>query len=99
MGIGMRNNPAGSAAAAARAPRALVAATALACTLALAACAGGQSVGAAKNTADAGSPFGFKTAAQDEKAEITVWVDSTRQPVAEAYVAAHPGTKVKIVAY
>lgn len=99
MGIGMRNTPAGARSAAARTPRAVVAATALACALALAACAGGQSVGATKNSADPASPFGFKTAAQDAKAEITVWVDSTRQPVAEAYVAAHPDVKVKIVAY
>jgi ABC-type glycerol-3-phosphate transport system substrate-binding protein len=67
--------------------------------LALTAC-GGQSIGSSSDggNADPGSQFGFKTAAQDSS-QITVWVDSTRQPIAEAYNKAHPDSPVKIVTY
>jgi multiple sugar transport system substrate-binding protein len=66
--------------------------------LALAACSGGTSVGGSKDVADSGSKYGFKTAKQDSS-QITVWVDSTRQPAAEAYNKAHPDGPVKIVTY
>lgn len=67
--------------------------------LTLAAC-GGQSVGGnSGKIADSGSKYGFKTATQDSKSQITVWVDSTREPIAKAYNAAHPDAQVKIVTY
>lgn len=68
--------------------------------LALAACGSGQSVGTKNNnSAESGSTYGFKTAKQESAATITVWVDSTRLPVAQAYQKAHPNTKIKIVSY
>jgi multiple sugar transport system substrate-binding protein len=67
--------------------------------LTLAAC-GGQSVGGGSSKiADTKSTYGFKTATQDAKSQITVWVDSTREPIAKAYNAAHPDAQVKIVTY
>jgi ABC-type glycerol-3-phosphate transport system substrate-binding protein len=67
--------------------------------LALAACGGGQSIGAKNKVADAGSPYGFKTVAQDTSAPITVWVDSTRLPAAQAYQKAFPDKKINVVSY
>ncbi len=78
---------------------AAVAAGVVAGALALAACGGGTSVGGKTDVVDEGSAFGFKTETQDDAAKITVWVDSTRQPAAEAYNKAHPDTPVKIVTY
>lgn len=83
-----------------RTTRMALTASALACGLALSACSGGQKVGdTPTGSTDATSPFGFNAAAQDPAAEITVWVDSTRQAIADAYVKANPDTKVKVVAY
>lgn len=67
--------------------------------LALAACSGGTTVGGTSTASDTSSPYGFKAAAQTEGAPITVWVDSTRQPAAKAFQAAHPDIKINIVAY
>jgi ABC-type glycerol-3-phosphate transport system substrate-binding protein len=69
--------------------------------LAIAACSGGQSVGgsAGGGTSDSNSPYGFGAAKQDTGAAITVWVDSTRLPFAQAYQKAHPDVKVNIVTY
>ncbi|WP_258574878.1 ABC transporter substrate-binding protein [Streptomyces shenzhenensis] len=74
-------------------------ATAVIGALTLAACSGGQSVGGNSSVADSGSKYGFKAAAQDSKAQVTVWVDSTREPIAKAYNKAHPHAQVKIVTY
>ncbi|MBZ5740968.1 ABC transporter substrate-binding protein [Nocardioides mangrovi] len=65
---------------------------------ALAACGGGTSVGGSKDIADSDSQYGFKAETQGDS-QITVWVDSTRQPAAEAYNKAHPDNPVKIVTY
>ena len=77
---------------------------ALAGMLALTACSGGQKVGSdtpstTGSSGAAASPYGFETATQNESAEITVWVDSTRQPAAKAFQATHPNIKVNIVTY
>jgi ABC-type glycerol-3-phosphate transport system substrate-binding protein len=74
-------------------------ATAAAAMLALAACSGGQSIGDKSTTADASSQYGFKNVTQKAGSAITVWVDSTRLPAAQAYQKAHPDVQVKIVTY
>ncbi|UQX89754.1 extracellular solute-binding protein [Jatrophihabitans telluris] len=78
-----------------------VAGTAALAAVVLAACSGGTSVGGANaaGKTDSSSPFGFKTAAQDANADITVWVDSTRLDAAKAYQKANPAAKIKIVTY
>ena len=70
----------------------------LAAALTLAACSGGQSIGGGSSSASSGSPYGFTTAKQNPKSEITVWVDSTRLPAAQAYEKA-TGQKIRIVTY
>jgi multiple sugar transport system substrate-binding protein len=70
----------------------------LAAALTLAACSGGQSIGGGSSSANSGSPYGFTTAKQNPKSEITVWVDSTRLPAAQAYEKA-TGQKIRIVTY
>ncbi len=67
--------------------------------LAVAACSGGQSVGGASATSGSNSPYGFTTAKQNSSAALTVWVDSTRLPFAQAYQKAHPNVKLNIVTY
>ena len=67
--------------------------------LAVAACSGGQSVGGSASSVNSGSPYGFTTAKQNNSATITVWVDSTRLPFAQAYQKAHPDVKLNIVSY
>ena len=99
MGIGVRGQSARPARSTTGVRRSLLTVGALGCALALVACGGGQRIGGTSNAADTSSPYGFKAATQDASAQITVWVDSTRQPVAEAYAKAHPNVKVKIVAY
>jgi ABC-type glycerol-3-phosphate transport system substrate-binding protein len=79
-----------------RGAAALVAAAA---SLLLAACSGGQSIGDKATTADAGGQYGFKAATQAAGSAITVWVDSTRLPAAQAYQKAHPDVQLKIVTY
>jgi ABC-type glycerol-3-phosphate transport system substrate-binding protein len=70
--------------------RRVVAAGVVALTLSLVACT---------------SPTAGKTASasasvtQDPNAVLTVWVDSTRQPMADAYQKAHPDVKMKVETY
>jgi multiple sugar transport system substrate-binding protein len=66
-------------------------AAALAITLTLVACgnSGGASSGA----------YGFPQAKQDDKAAITVWVDSDRSPAADAFKKANPDAPIKVVTY
>ncbi len=45
------------------------------------------------------APPSFTAAAQDSSAPITVWVDSTRLPSAQAYQKSHPNVKLNIVVY
>ena len=70
----------------------------VAAAVSLAACSGGQSIGGSSSSASSGSPYGFTAAKQNPKSEITVWVDSTRLPAAQAYEKA-TGQKIKIVTY
>jgi ABC-type glycerol-3-phosphate transport system substrate-binding protein len=60
---------------------------------AIAACGGGS-------PSSSGSPMkdGFSQAPQTS-GPLTVWVDSTRLPAAQAYQKAHPNVKLKIVTY
>lgn len=71
--------------------RALSGAGALAITLTLVACgnSGGSSAGA----------YGFPQVKQDDKATITVWVDSDRSPAVDAFKKANPDVPVKVVTY
>jgi ABC-type glycerol-3-phosphate transport system substrate-binding protein len=59
---------------------------------ALSACSGGSSA------SSSAMKDGFHQAAQSA-GPLTVWVDSTRVPAAQAYQKAHPGVKLKIVTY
>ena len=45
------------------------------------------------------SSFGFKAVKQDTSSGITVWVDSTRAPAADAYKKANPNDKINVVTY
>ena len=65
----------------------------LAVAVAVAACSNGSSSGTSGATAG-----GFTPAAQSS-GPLTVWVDSTRVPAAQAYEKAHPGVKLNIVTY
>jgi ABC-type glycerol-3-phosphate transport system substrate-binding protein len=67
--------------------------------LSIAACSGGQSIGGSSASTSSNSPYGFTTAKQNPSATITVWVDSTRLPFAQAYQKAHPDVKLNIVSY
>ena len=88
-----------SAARARRRPRAswaravsAVGVIALAATVA--ACGNGNSSGGSSGV----TKDGFKQAAQSS-GPLTVWVDSTRVPAAQAYAKAHPNVKLNIVTY
>jgi multiple sugar transport system substrate-binding protein len=70
----------------------LAATAALGALLLLTACSGGTSSGPSDT-------YGFKAPAQKAKSTITVWVDAAREPLAKAFVAANPSTKVKIETY
>jgi len=61
-------------------------------TAALSACGGGSS------SSTSSVKDGFHQAAQSA-GPLTVWVDSTRVPAAQAYQKAHPGAKLNIVTY
>ena len=61
--------------------------------VAIAACGGGSSSSSASPTKD-----GFSQAPQTS-GPLTVWVDSTRVPAAQAYQKAHPDVKLNIVTY
>ncbi len=72
-----------------------VGAVALAVTVA--ACGHGGSSGSG-SASGGGAKDGFTQAAQASGA-LTVWVDSTRVPAAQAYAKAHPNVKLNIVTY
>jgi ABC-type glycerol-3-phosphate transport system substrate-binding protein len=58
------------------------------------ACGGGGS----SSGASSGGKYGFTEATQSS-GPLTVWVDSTRVPAAQAYQKAHPNVKLDIVTY
>jgi ABC-type glycerol-3-phosphate transport system substrate-binding protein len=70
---------------------------AAALAVAVAACGNGSSSGGG-SAAGAGAKDGFTQAAQSS-GPLTVWVDSTRVPAAQAYQKAHPSVKLNIVTY
>lgn len=72
---------------------------AAAALLTVTACSGGQSIGGSGASAGSGGRYGFTAAKQNPNAPITVWVDSTRLPFAQAYQKAHPDAKINIVTY
>lgn len=74
-----------------RSARLLAAGTSLALVGALAACSAGAT------PAGTSSEYGFEAVEQDADAPITIWVDATRQPAAEAFAEAHPEVPVEIV--
>ena len=63
---------------------------------ALAACGGGSS---SSSTSSASAMKDGFTQAPQSTGPLTVWVDATRVPAAQAYQKAHPGVKLNIVTY
>ncbi len=61
--------------------------------LALSACSPASSGG------DADTQYGFTAAEQDPSSAITVWVDSSREPIAKAFETANPDVKLNIETY
>jgi ABC-type glycerol-3-phosphate transport system substrate-binding protein len=72
----------------------LVASAAALATSAIAACGGGGS----SSGASSGGKYGFTEATQSS-GPLTVWVDSTRMPAAQAFEKANPNVKLDIVTY
>jgi multiple sugar transport system substrate-binding protein len=70
----------------------------LGAALAVAAVVGYGTSGAAADHTSAHASYGFTAPAQSS-GTLTVWVDSTRLPIAKAYQAAHPSVKLNIVTY
>jgi ABC-type glycerol-3-phosphate transport system substrate-binding protein len=66
--------------------------------VAAAACSGSGSPSGGGATSSSGGKYGFSAAAQSS-GTLTVWVDSTRVPAAQAYQKAHPNVKLDIVTY
>ena len=71
--------------------RALSGAGILAITLTLVACG--------SSAASSAGAYGFPQAKQDNKATITVWVDSDRSPAVDAFKKANPNVPIKVVTY
>lgn len=65
---------------------------ALTASLALTACGG-------KDGGTSAGSYGFPQVKQDDKAEITVWVDADRAGAAAAFQKANPGVPIKVVTY
>ena len=78
--------------------RAASAAGVIALAAAVAACGNGNSSGGSSGASSGVTKDGFKQAAQSA-GPLTVWVDSTRVPAAQAYAKAHPNVKLNIVTY
>jgi len=79
-----------------RARHALGGAATIALALTLVAC-GGTKGGGGGGSSD--GSYGFPQAAQDEKSEITVWVDADRSAAVDAFKKAHPEVPLKVVSY
>ncbi|KQR86372.1 ABC transporter substrate-binding protein [Microbacterium sp. Leaf179] len=62
--------------------------------LALSACSPGTTGGGETDSA-----YGFTTADQDASSAITVWVDSSREPLAQAFETANPDVALNIETY
>lgn len=66
---------------------------------ALTACSGGSGSGDPSSDGGAAGEYGFETATQDPSAAITVWVDASREPAAQAFMQAHPDVPVTVETY
>ena len=77
--------------------RAACAVGAIALAVTVAACGNGSSSGSG-SASGGGAKDGFTQVAQTS-GPLTVWVDSTRVPAAQAYQKAHPDVKLNIVTY
>jgi multiple sugar transport system substrate-binding protein len=55
--------------------------------------------GCSSSSGGGSNSFGFKAGKQDASGGITVWVDATRAPAADAYKKANPNDKVTVVTY
>jgi multiple sugar transport system substrate-binding protein len=75
-----------------RLARSLTFATSVAAVVALTACSGAAGGGDT-------SELGFTPAEQDPDSAITVWVDASREPAAEAFQAAHPEIEINVETY
>jgi multiple sugar transport system substrate-binding protein len=78
--------------------RAAFAVGAIVVAVTVAACGNGSSAGGSSGGTAPGAKDGFKQAAQSA-GPLTVWVDSSRVPAAQAYAKAHPNVKLNIVTY
>lgn len=58
-----------------------------------------SSCGSADGSGGDTSEYGFAAAEQDPDSAITVWVDASREPVIEAFKAAHPDIEVNAETY
>ena len=65
----------------------------------VAACGSGGAPSSAGASGGSGKGKDGFTQAQQTSGPLTVWVDSTRVPAAQAYQKAHPGVKLDIVTY
>ncbi|QJU52557.1 ABC transporter substrate-binding protein [Herbiconiux sp. KACC 21604] len=72
--------------------RTIALAAGMAAVAALSACSSGSGGGG-------GSDYGFNAVEQDANAPLTVWVDSSREPIAKAFQAANPDLTVNIETY
>ncbi|WP_425839075.1 ABC transporter substrate-binding protein [Microbacterium sp. PA5] len=75
-------------------PRTIALATGIAAVVALTACSPGATP---EGTSD--SEYGFDAVEQDADAPITVWVDSSREPIAKAFQDANPDITVNVETY
>ncbi|HUX71976.1 MAG TPA: extracellular solute-binding protein [Cellulomonadaceae bacterium] len=81
-----------------RRERILLTAAVAASLLAVTACSSSSPQASTSGTAG-GSSYGFAAAPQNTSAPITVWVDASRQPAADAFVKAHPEIPIKVETY
>src|SRR5450759_3150015 len=82
-----------------RRERILLTATVAASLLAVTACSSSSPQTGTSGSGTSGSSYGFAAAPQNSTATITVWVDASRQPAADAFVKAHPEIPIKVETY
>jgi multiple sugar transport system substrate-binding protein len=80
-----------------RRERILLTAAVAASLLAVTACSSSSPQAGTSGTA--GGSYGFAAVTQHTSAPITVWVDASRQPAADAFVKAHPEIPIKVETY
>jgi len=82
-----------------RQERILLTAAVAASLLAVTACSSSSPQAGTSGSGTSGSSYGFAAAPQNSAAAITVWVDASRQPAADAFVKAHPEIPIKVETY